>query len=54
MYRTETKGNFSFRESPKADIRSGGHRAPVKEIVLKNFAIFTGKHLCWSPFLIKL
>ena len=22
--------------------------------VLKNFVIFTGKHLCWSPFLIKL
>ena len=22
--------------------------------VLKNFAIFTGKHLCWSRFLIKL
>ena len=22
--------------------------------VLKNFAIFTGKHLCWSLFLIKL
>ena len=23
------------------------------KIVLKNFAIFTGKHLCWSVFLIK-
>ena len=22
--------------------------------VLKKFAIFTGKHLCWSPFLLKL
>ena len=22
--------------------------------VLKNFAIFSGKHLCWSVFLIKL
>ena len=22
--------------------------------VLKNFAIFTGKHLCWSLFLIEL
>ena len=22
--------------------------------VIKNFANFTGKHLCWSPFLIKL
>ena len=25
-----------------------------KKTVLKNFAIFTGKHLCWSSFLIKL
>ena len=25
-----------------------------KKGVLKNFAIFTGKHLCWSLFLIKL
>ena len=25
-----------------------------KKAVLKNFAIFTGKHLCWSLFLIKL
>ena len=24
-----------------------------KVAVLKNFAIFTGKHLCWSLFLIK-
>ena len=26
----------------------------VKKAVLKSFAIFTGKHLCWSHFLIKL
>ena len=25
-----------------------------KIVVLKNFANFTGKHLCWSLFLIKL
>ena len=25
-----------------------------KKVVLRNFAIFTGKHLCWSLFLIKL
>ena len=25
-----------------------------KKAVIKNFAIFTGKHLCWSLFLIKL
>ena len=26
----------------------------MKEAVLKNFARFTEKHLCWSLFLIKL
>ena len=25
-----------------------------KKAVLKNFSILTGKHLCWSLFLIKL
>ena len=25
-----------------------------KKAVLKNFAIFTGKYLCWNLFLIKL
>ena len=25
-----------------------------KKAVLKNFLIFTGKHLCWNLFLIKL
>ena len=28
-------------------------RCSVKKVVLKNFAIFTGKHLFWSLFLIK-
>ena len=27
---------------------------PIKIAVLKNFTIFTAKHLCWSLFLIKL
>ena len=26
----------------------------IKRAVFKNFAVFTGKHLCWSLFLIKL
>ena len=29
-------------------------RCSMKKAVLNNFAIFTGKHLCWSLFLIKL
>ena len=29
-------------------------RCSIKKAVLKNFAIFTGKQLCWSLFFIKL
>ena len=28
-------------------------RCSIKKAALKHFAIFTGKHLCWSIFLIK-
>ena len=28
-------------------------RCSIKKTLLKNFAIFTGKHLCWSLFLNK-
>ena len=34
--------------------RSSHRRCSVKKAVLKNFANFTGKHLCWSLFLITL
>ena len=33
--------------------RSSHRRFPVENGFLKNFANFTGKHLCWSVFLIK-
>ena len=29
------------------------HRCSVKKVLYKNFASFTGKHLCWSLFLMK-
>ena len=29
-------------------------RCSIKKVVFKNFAVFTGKHLCWSLFLKKL
>ena len=32
--------------------RNNHQRCSVKKVVLKYFAIFTGKHLCWSFFLI--
>ena len=34
--------------------RSSHQRWSVKKAVLKNFAIFIGKHQCWSLFLIRL
>ena len=35
-------------------LRTSHRKCSVKKGVLKTFAIFTGKHLCWSLFLIKL
>ena len=35
-------------------LTSSHRRCSVTKAVLKNFAIFTGKHLCWSLFFIKL
>ena len=37
-----------------AGTKSSHRRCYIKNHVLRNFAIFTGKHLCWSLFLIKL
>ena len=36
------------------DLLYWAQNQPLKINVLKNFAIFTGKHFCWSLFLIKL
>ena len=35
-------------------VRSSHRRCCIKKVVFKKFEIFTGKDLCWSPFLIKL
>ena len=34
--------------------RSSHQRCSIEKAILKNFAIFTGKHLCWSLLLIDL
>ena len=34
--------------------RSSYQSCPIEKAVVKNFAIFTGKHLCWSHLLIDL
>ena len=36
------------------NLRSSHWSCSVKKFVLRNFANFTGKHLCWSLFLVKL
>ena len=36
------------------EFRSSHRRCSAKKVVLKNFAVFTRKHLYWSLFLIKL
>ena len=40
--------------SAHRNARRSHRRCSVKNGVLRNFAIFTGKHLCWRLFLIKL
>ena len=43
--------NFCHRAT---QYRSSHRRCSVEKGVLQNFGKFTGKHLCWSLFLIKL
>ena len=45
---------LSFLYATQYRSRSSRSRMFFKIGVLKNFAIFTGKYLCWSLFLIKL
>ena len=36
------------------DFRSSDRVCSIKKVVFKNFAIYTGKHLCWNLVLIKV
>ena len=45
---------FIFHFIIRVSWRSNHRRWTIKNSVLKNFVISTGKHLCWSLFLIKL
>ena len=40
--------------SLETSYKSSHRRRSIKKAVLKCFAIFTGKHLCWSLLVIKL
>ena len=43
-----------FSKDVSAIFKSSPQCYSIKKAVLKNFAMFTGKCLCWSLFLIKL
>ena len=48
---------FKFKPlfiKPLMTNRSSHRKCSMKNAVLKSFATFTGKHLCWSLFLIRL
>ena len=52
--RAETSTQEEILTVRTRNCRSGYSQIFIKISVLKNFAIFTGKHLCWSLFLRKL
>ena len=44
-----------YRKQKKSlNSRSSHQRCSIEKAVFKHFSIFTGKHLCWSFFLIEL
>ena len=45
---------YYFFHFESIKFRSSRWQMSIKKEVFKNFAIFTGKHLCWSLFVIKL
>ena len=52
--RAETSTQEQILTVRSRNCRSSCWQIFTKKSVLKNFAIFTGKRLCWSPFLRKL
>ena len=46
--------SYPYNKSQEADTRSSSSQIFFKISVLKKFVTFTGKHLCWSLFLVNL
>ena len=44
---------FVFKYLQLDHYRSSHQRCSIKKVLLKNFAIFTGKHLCWRLFFLE-
>ena len=53
-YWSEMRSRIVVSERKKALFRNSRSQMFFKIGILKNFANFTAKHLCWSLFLIKL
>ena len=53
-WRIERENGFEMDWVKIVKNRSSHRRCSIYKDISKNFAIFTGKHLCWSLFLIKL
>ena len=55
VFTADSRAGFCSRLLWKHELnlRSSHWNRPVKKGVLRNFANFTGKHLCWSLFLIE-
>ena len=55
VYKKQRKlSNWNFPHIAFPDVKSSHWKCSIKKAVLKNLAIFSVKHLCWSLFLIKL
>ena len=46
--------SYTLQTKKILNSRSSHQRCSIEKAVFKNFAIFTGKHLCWSLLLIDL
>ena len=53
-FRAETSTQEKISTVRSTNCRSSCSQIFIEKSVLKNFVIFTGKRLCWSPFLRKL
>ena len=54
LYNVKMSRKPSNNRSSRSEVRSSHWRCSLRKCVLRNFAEFTGKHLCQISFLIKL
>ena len=54
LYIKQKNSKLYIKQKNSLNSRSSHQRCSIEKSVLKNFSIFTAKHLCWSFFLIEL